>query len=110
MEGEQQLRKINKVLTVFESGSNSQAQEEYFQTFGWPLIPCPFQVNVKFYYNSFSFLPSGIRVTHNCIRVDIFAISTGIEPVNRFDGRVLHKETCCHYLIVACNYYKSTTN
>jgi hypothetical protein len=20
------------------------------------------------------------------------------------------KETCCHYLIVACNYYKSTTN
>jgi hypothetical protein len=49
MEGEQQLRKINKVLTVFESGSNSQDHEEYFQTFGWPLTPCPFQVKVKFY-------------------------------------------------------------
>jgi hypothetical protein len=38
-----------KVLTVFESELDSQAQVEYFQTFDWPLSLYPFQVKVKLY-------------------------------------------------------------
>jgi len=50
--GEQQLRVEKKLLTVFESGLDSQAHEEYFPTFDWPLNPYPFQVKTKFYINS----------------------------------------------------------
>jgi len=39
----------NKVLTVFESGLDSQALEEYFQTYDCQLTPYTFQVKVRFY-------------------------------------------------------------
>jgi hypothetical protein len=41
--------KINKVLTVFEFGLDSQAQAEDFRTFDWSITPYQFQVKVKFY-------------------------------------------------------------
>jgi len=41
-----------KLLTVFESGLDSQAHEEYFPRFDWPLNPYPFQVKIMFYINS----------------------------------------------------------
>jgi len=37
-----------KVLTVFESGLDSQAQEEFFQTFDFPITRYRLQVKVKF--------------------------------------------------------------